>query len=42
MGGPPIMALAILGIPVDKLPAGMAAKTLAGKATVCAAAGIPC
>src|ERR1700761_7604913 len=30
MGGKPIMALAILGIPIDKMPAEMAAKILAG------------
>src|ERR1700754_3028491 len=41
MGGKPIMALAILGIPIDKMPAEMAAKILAGGAAVCAAAGIP-
>jgi selenide,water dikinase len=41
MGGTPIMALAILGIPIDKLPAEMAAKILAGGSAVCAAAGIP-
>jgi selenide,water dikinase len=41
MGGSPIMALAILGIPLDKLPAEMAAKILAGGSAVCAAAGIP-
>src|ERR1700755_19079 len=41
MGGTPIMALAILGIPIDKLPAEMAAKILGGGAAVCAAAGIP-
>jgi selenide,water dikinase len=41
MGGTPIMALAILGIPLDKLPAEMAAKILAGGSAVCAAAGIP-
>jgi selenide,water dikinase len=41
MGGTPIMALAILGIPVDKLPAEMASRILAGGSAVCAAAGIP-
>lgn len=41
MGGTPIMALAILGIPVDKLPTEMTAKILAGGSAVCAAAGIP-
>ena len=41
MGGTPIMALAILGIPIDKLPTEMVAKILAGGSAVCAAAGIP-
>ena len=41
MGGTPIMALAILGIPVGKLPTEMAAKILEGGSAVCAAAGIP-
>jgi hypothetical protein len=39
MGGTPIMALAILGIPLDKLPTEMAAKILAGGSAVCATAG---
>ncbi|WP_299806042.1 selenide, water dikinase SelD [Tardiphaga sp.] len=41
MGGTPIMALAILGIPIDKMPAEMAATILAGGSAVCATAGIP-
>jgi selenide,water dikinase len=41
MGGTPIMALAILGIPIGKLPTEMAAKILEGGSAVCAAAGIP-
>jgi selenide,water dikinase len=41
MGGTPIMALAILGIPIDKLPTEIAAKILAGGSAVCAMAGIP-
>ncbi|MES2028591.1 MAG: selenide, water dikinase SelD [Pseudomonadota bacterium] len=41
MGGTPIMALAILGIPIDKLPTEMTARILAGGASVCATAGIP-
>ena len=41
MGGTPIMALAILGIPIGKLPTGMAATNLEGGSAVCAAAGIP-
>ena len=41
MGGRPIMALAILGMPVDKIPAEMVREILKGGAAVCAAAGIP-
>jgi selenide,water dikinase len=41
MGGQPIMALAILGIPLDKLPIEIVRAILAGGASVCAAAGIP-
>jgi selenide, water dikinase len=41
MGGSPILALAILGMPVDKLPVELAQQILAGGAAVCAAAGIP-
>jgi selenide,water dikinase len=41
MGGRPIMALAILGMPVDKLPVETVRQILAGGASVCAAAGIP-
>jgi selenide,water dikinase len=41
MGGQPIMALAILGMPVDKIPASMVREILRGGAAVCAAAGIP-
>ena len=41
MGGKPIMALAILGMPVDKIPAEMVREILKGGASVCAAAGIP-
>jgi len=41
MGGQPLMALAILGWPVDKLPASLAARVLDGARTVCAQAGIP-
>lgn len=41
MGGQPIMALAILGIPLDKLPIETVRGILAGGASVCAAAGIP-
>ncbi|MGZ8309744.1 MAG: selenide, water dikinase SelD [Rhodoplanes sp.] len=41
MGGQPIMALAILGIPLDKLPLDTVRAILAGGASVCEAAGIP-
>ena len=42
MGGKPIMALAILGMPIGKVsPATMVRAILAGGADVCAAAGIP-
>jgi selenide,water dikinase len=41
MGGKPIMALAILGMPVDKIPTAMVREILKGGASVCAAAGIP-
>ena len=41
MGGKPIMALAILGMPVDKIPTEMVREILKGGAAVCAAAGIP-
>ncbi len=41
MGGTPIMALAILGMPVDKMPAEMIPEILKGGAAICAEAGIP-
>jgi len=41
MGGTPIMALAILGIPVDKIPTEMVRKILEGGASICDVAGIP-
>ena len=41
MGGKPIMAIAILGWPIDKLPATVARQVLEGGRAVCAAAGIP-
>ena len=41
MGGAPIMALAILGMPVDKIPAEMVRKILEGGASICEVAGIP-
>ncbi len=41
MGGRPIMALAILGMPVDRIPLGMVREILDGGASICAEAGIP-
>ena len=41
MGGKPIMALAVLGMPVDKIPTAMVREILKGGAAVCASAGIP-
>jgi selenide,water dikinase len=41
MGGKPTLALAVLGWPVDKLPASVAARVLEGGRAVCAEAGIP-
>jgi selenide, water dikinase len=41
MGAKPIMALAILGMPLDKVPVEVVREILKGGASVCAAAGIP-
>ncbi len=41
MGGRPILALAIVGMPLDKLPVSVIRKILEGGESVCAAAGIP-
>lgn len=41
MGGRPLFALAILGMPVDKIPAETVRHILKGGASVCADAGIP-
>lgn len=41
MGGKPLLALAILGWPINKLPAALAQKVLEGARSVCAEAGIP-
>jgi selenide,water dikinase len=41
MGGKPIMALAILGMPLGKLPIETVREILAGGASICAEAGIP-
>lgn len=41
MGATPILALAIVGMPIGKLSVGTIGKVLEGGASVCAAAGIP-
>lgn len=41
MGGQPIMALALVGMPLDKLPLEVIRDILAGGESVCADAGIP-
>jgi selenide, water dikinase len=41
MGGRPIMALAILGMPIDKVPPEMVREILKGGSHVCTTAGIP-
>src|SRR5258706_3645342 len=41
MGGTPILALAIVGMPLDKLPVSVIRGILAGGESVCAQAGIP-
>lgn len=41
MGGKPIMALAILGMPIDKMPVEMVREILKGGSHICAEAGIP-
>jgi selenide,water dikinase len=41
MGARPIMALAVVGMPLDKLPLEIVGRILAGGESVCAAAGIP-
>jgi selenide,water dikinase len=41
MGGNPILALALVGMPVGKLPVEIVQPILAGGASVCAEAGIP-
>jgi len=41
MGGRPLMAIAILGWPVEKLPVELAQKLIEGGRTICAEAGIP-
>ena len=41
MGGKPIMAIAILGWPIDKLPPEVAAQVMDGARSICQEAGIP-
>jgi selenide, water dikinase len=41
MGGKPLMAIAILGWPIDKLPAEVANRVIEGSRQACAEAGIP-
>lgn len=41
MGGRPIMALALVGMPLDKLPEDVIRQVLAGGEAICAQAGIP-
>ena len=41
MGGTPIMALALLAMPIDKLPIDIIGKIIKGGETVCGEAGIP-
>jgi selenide,water dikinase len=41
MGGEPLLAIAILGWPINKLPADVARQVLEGSRKVCAEAGIP-
>jgi selenide,water dikinase len=41
MGGKPILALALVGMPLDKLPVSVIRAILSGGESVCAAAGIP-
>jgi len=41
MGGTPLMAISILGWPLEKLPAAVAGKVIEGARTICSQAGIP-
>jgi selenide, water dikinase len=41
MGGSPLMAIAVLGWPLEKLPAEVAQRVLEGGRSICAEAGIP-
>lgn len=40
MGGKPLLAIAVLGWPIEKLPASLARQVLEGARTICAEAGI--
>ena len=41
MGGKPVLAIAVLGWPVEKLPASLAKKIMEGSRSICEQAGIP-
>lgn len=41
MGAEPIMAIAILGWPIDKIPSSVASEVMIGARTICTEAGIP-
>ena len=41
MGGTPIMALALVGMPIDKMPIDIIGKIIKGGESICAEAGIP-
>ncbi|MDQ2721645.1 MAG: selenide, water dikinase SelD [Bacteroidota bacterium] len=41
MGGKPLLAVAVLGWPVEKLPSSLARKVIEGARTICTEAGIP-
>ncbi len=41
MGGKPVLAVAVLGWPVEKLPSSLAKKVIEGARNICAEAGIP-
>ncbi|MBC7501256.1 MAG: selenide, water dikinase SelD, partial [Herminiimonas sp.] len=41
MGGTPIMALALVGMPIDKLPVEVIGQVIRGGESICAEAGIP-
>ena len=42
MGGKPILAIAILGWPIDKLSPEVAKRVIEGSRSICMEAGIPC